>query len=122
MSETLAESLAEKSSETASTDSEIIANAKRVIDIEREALLDLRNRIDNDFVEACELLLACKGRVIVSGMGKSGHIAKKIAATMASTGTPSFFVHPGEAAHGDLGMIVASKVLSPSRARHLNMK
>jgi arabinose-5-phosphate isomerase len=65
----------------------------------------LATRIDADFVTACQLILACRGRAIVTGMGKSGHIANKIAATLASTGTPSFFVHPGEASHGDLGMI-----------------
>src|SRR6476661_7046906 len=65
----------------------------------------LKNRIDDAFLRACQLMFECAGRVVVSGMGKSGHIARKIAATLASTGTPSFFVHPGEASHGDLGMI-----------------
>jgi arabinose-5-phosphate isomerase len=80
-------------------------SAKRTICIERDAVNDLLGRIDEGFNQACELMLACKGRVVVTGMGKSGHIANKIAATLASTGTPSFFVHPGEASHGDLGMI-----------------
>ncbi|MDL2424693.1 SIS domain-containing protein, partial [Pseudomonas sp. BAgro211] len=68
-------------------------------------------RIGADFSLACELLLACKGRVVVVGMGKSGHIARKIAATLASTGTPSFFVHPAEASHGDMGMITKDDVV-----------
>lgn len=78
-----------------------------VINTETEALENLKNRIDESFILACETLLTCKGRIIVSGMGKSGHIAGKIAATLASTGSPAFFVHPGEASHGDLGMIQA---------------
>ncbi len=78
-----------------------------VINTETEALENLKNRIDESFIHACETLLTCKGRIIVSGMGKSGHIAGKIAATLASTGSPAFFVHPGEASHGDLGMIQA---------------
>ncbi|HEX7381166.1 MAG TPA: KpsF/GutQ family sugar-phosphate isomerase [Nevskiaceae bacterium] len=78
---------------------------RRVLRIERDALTSLIGRIGEDFTHACELLLACRGRVVVTGMGKSGHIGGKIAATLASTGTPAFFVHPGEASHGDLGMI-----------------
>ena len=81
------------------------ASGRRVIDIERRALEALLPRIDTAFAQACEQLLACRGRVVVTGMGKSGHIGGKIAATLASTGTPAFFVHPGEASHGDLGMI-----------------
>src|SRR5690606_8438904 len=81
------------------------ATARRVLAIEARAVEGLINTIDGAFSHACELLLACRGRVIVTGMGKSGHIANKIAATLASTGTPAFFVHPGEASHGDLGMI-----------------
>jgi arabinose-5-phosphate isomerase len=69
------------------------------------------DRLDGDFTRACQVLLACRGRVVVSGMGKSGHIGRKIAATLASTGTPSFFVHPGEASHGDLGMITPDDVV-----------
>ena len=76
-----------------------------VIETEAQAVFELTQRIDQHFEAACELLLACKGRVVVTGMGKSGHIGKKIAATLSSTGTPAFFMHPGEASHGDLGMI-----------------
>ena len=79
--------------------------ARRVIRIEAEALQQLEAGLDENFARAVEVLLAAKGRVIVSGMGKSGHIARKIAATLASTGTPSHFVHPAEASHGDLGMM-----------------
>ncbi len=85
--------------------------ARAVIDAEIAALQLLPDRIDDQFVQACEAILACKGRVIVTGMGKSGHIGSKIAATLASTGTPAFFVHPGEASHGDLGMIVEGDVI-----------
>jgi arabinose-5-phosphate isomerase len=76
-----------------------------VIETEAQAIFDLTQRIDHRFEAACKLLLACKGRVVVTGMGKSGHIGNKIAATFSSTGTPAFFMHPGEASHGDLGMI-----------------
>ncbi|WP_133128267.1 KpsF/GutQ family sugar-phosphate isomerase [Legionella nagasakiensis] len=76
-----------------------------VIETEAQAVFDLTQRIDERFEKACELLLACKGRIVVTGMGKSGHIGSKIAATFASTGSPAFFMHPGEASHGDLGMI-----------------
>lgn len=76
-----------------------------VIDTEAKAISQLHGRINQDFNHACELLLSCKGRIIVTGMGKSGHIASKIAATLASTGSPAFFMHPGEAGHGDSGMI-----------------
>ncbi len=79
--------------------------ARRVLDIEARAVAGLATRIGADFARACGLVLACTGRVVVTGMGKSGHIGGKIAATLASTGTPAFFVHPGEASHGDLGMI-----------------
>ncbi len=82
-----------------------------VIDTELKAIEALRSRIDSSFVKACELMLGCKGRVVVTGMGKSGHIGNKIAATLASTGTPAFFVHPGEASHGDLGMITPNDVV-----------
>jgi len=77
-----------------------------VIETEAQAVFELSKRIDERFEAACELLLACKGRVVVTGMGKSGHIANKIAATLSSTGTPAFFMHPGEASHGDVGMIM----------------
>ena len=82
-----------------------ISDGRRVFDIEIEALQDVRARMDEQFDLACELIKACQGRVVVTGMGKSGHIGNKIAASLASTGTPAFFVHPGEASHGDLGMI-----------------
>lgn len=85
--------------------------AEAVIQSEMQAVAKLIERIDDGFVAACHLLLACKGRVVVTGMGKSGHIAGKIAATLASTGTPAFFVHPGEASHGDLGMITRQDVV-----------
>ncbi|HEY9120264.1 MAG TPA: KpsF/GutQ family sugar-phosphate isomerase, partial [Marinobacter sp.] len=86
-------------------------SALRAIEIERNAIDALTDRIDDHFVRACEVIMACKGRVVVTGMGKSGHIGNKIAATLASTGTPSFFVHPGEASHGDLGMITSQDVV-----------
>lgn len=76
-----------------------------VIEVESEAVAGLKARINDEFARACRILLGCQGRVVVTGMGKSGHIGGKIAATLASTGTPAFFVHPGEASHGDLGMI-----------------
>jgi arabinose-5-phosphate isomerase len=86
-------------------------SAKRAIEIERDAINALLERVGNDFEIACDLLINCKGRVVVTGMGKSGHIGNKIAATLASTGTPSFYVHPGEASHGDLGMITGNDVV-----------
>jgi arabinose-5-phosphate isomerase len=84
---------------------------RAVIDIEAREVAALAARIDGQFVRACDLMLNCRGRVVVLGMGKSGHIGGKIAATLASTGTPAFFVHPGEASHGDLGMITANDVV-----------
>lgn len=84
---------------------------RAVIEIEAGAVTDLLERIDDNFIAACEIILKCKGRTVVIGMGKSGHIANKIAATLASTGTPAFFVHPGEASHGDLGMITSEDVV-----------
>ncbi len=89
----------------------LIDSAKRTISLEQEAINSLLARIDDSFVKACELILDCTGRVVVVGMGKSGHIAHKIAATLASTGTPAFFVHPAEASHGDMGMITADDVV-----------
>jgi arabinose-5-phosphate isomerase len=83
----------------------LIDQGRRVLDIEARAIQALAPRIGEDFAQACRICLECKGRVIITGMGKSGHIGGKIAATLASTGTPAFFVHPGEASHGDLGMI-----------------
>ncbi len=88
-----------------------IESARRAIEVERAAVDALLARVDDTFAKACALMLDCQGRVVVTGMGKSGHIGKKIAATLASTGTPSFFVHPGEASHGDLGMITAQDVV-----------
>lgn len=90
---------------------QLTATARRVIAIEAQSVAALGERIDAEFARACELLLACSGRVVVTGMGKSGHIGGKIAATLASTGTPAFFVHPGEASHGDLGMITNKDVV-----------
>lgn len=84
---------------------------KNVIALEAEAVAALSDRINSEFVRACETMLNCTGRVVVVGMGKSGHIGGKIAATLASTGTPAFFVHPGEASHGDLGMITPDDVV-----------
>jgi len=82
-----------------------------VLETEAAAIEALKPRIDDDFVRACHYMLKCEGRVVVIGMGKSGHIGSKIAATLASTGTPAFFVHPGEASHGDLGMITSKDVV-----------
>jgi arabinose-5-phosphate isomerase len=89
----------------------LIDSAKRTITMEGDAVIALLSRIDTEFARACELMLNCEGRVIVTGMGKSGHICNKIAATLASTGTPAFFVHPGEASHGDLGMVTNKDVV-----------
>ena len=88
-----------------------LMHAKKVLRIEAQAVLTLADRLDNSFVDACAQIYQTKGRVVVTGMGKSGHIGKKIAATLASTGTPAFFVHPAEAAHGDLGMITPEDVI-----------
>ena len=93
-------------------DSEALRDlARAVIETERRALDQLLDRIDESFVSACRHMLNCRGRIVVIGMGKSGHIGSKIAATLASTGSPAFFVHPGEASHGDLGMITADDVV-----------
>lgn len=88
-----------------------LATGLRTIDIEQSTLTALRGQLDSLFSDACSLMLSCEGRVIVTGMGKSGHIGNKIAATLASTGTPAFFVHPGEASHGDLGMFTGKDVV-----------
>ncbi|MCC2617846.1 KpsF/GutQ family sugar-phosphate isomerase [Aestuariibacter halophilus] len=88
-----------------------IKSAKRVLDIERDAITHLAHYLDQGFEQACECMRQCRGKVVVCGMGKSGHIGNKIAATLASTGTPAFFMHPGEANHGDLGMLSAQDVL-----------
>ncbi|MHB1566483.1 MAG: KpsF/GutQ family sugar-phosphate isomerase [Acidiferrobacter sp.] len=89
----------------------VIRLGHQVVALEADALLRLAAGLDHRFAQACTLLLSCRGRVVVVGMGKSGHIAGKIAATLASTGTPAFFVHPGEASHGDLGMITPEDVV-----------
>ena len=96
---------------TNTTHEEYITNAIAAIQTEQAALELLIEQIDDRFAQACDIILACVGRVVVTGMGKSGLIGRKIAATFASTGTPSFFMHPGEAGHGDLGMLVAGDVL-----------
>jgi len=90
---------------------DFISIGKKVLDIESAAIAKLKDELDNNFENACQLCLDCNGKIIVMGIGKSGHIADKLAATLASTGTPSFFVHPGEASHGDLGMISKSDVV-----------
>lgn len=90
---------------------QFIESGQRTVLIEKEAVDALVARIDGQFANACQQIMACKGRVVVVGMGKSGHIGRKIAATMASIGTPAFFVHPGEASHGDMGMITAHDVV-----------
>jgi len=93
------------------SDSSLRASGVAVIETEARALTSLAARVDQSFVDACRLMLQCEGRVVVTGMGKSGHVGRKIAATLASAGTPSFFMHPGEASHGDLGMITAHDVV-----------
>ncbi|WP_296259297.1 MULTISPECIES: KpsF/GutQ family sugar-phosphate isomerase [unclassified Pseudomonas] len=90
---------------------DLIQSAQRTIRLEIEAVEGVLAHIDADFVNACEMILASQGRVVVVGMGKSGHIGKKIAATLASTGTPAFFVHPAEASHGDMGMITSADII-----------
>jgi len=96
---------------TAHPDAPLIDSAKRALAIEADAVKALLAKIDARFAQACRICLACQGRVVVTGMGKSGHIAGKIAATLASTGTPAFFLHPAEASHGDLGMITRTDVV-----------
>ena len=91
--------------------SDFAASGRRVFELEQQALAAVGARIDGAFSAACRLILECRGRVVCTGMGKSGHVARKIAATLASTGTPAFFVHPGEAGHGDLGMITDADVV-----------
>ncbi|MGH8199767.1 MAG: KpsF/GutQ family sugar-phosphate isomerase [Steroidobacteraceae bacterium] len=91
--------------------SALLAAARRALAIEAGAVTALEARLDERFAEACRVCLACEGRIVVTGMGKSGHIARKIAATLASTGTPAFFLHPAEAVHGDLGMITRADVV-----------
>ena len=98
-------------SEKAPEETTVRETARRVLEIEARAIADLAARLDGAFDRAVELLLACSGRVVVTGMGKSGIVAQKIAATLSSTGTPSFFMHPAEALHGDLGMLVRGDVV-----------
>jgi arabinose-5-phosphate isomerase len=94
------------------SDSErLISRGRRVLRTEAEAVAALEHRLGEEFAAACRLILACTGRVVVTGMGKSGHVGNKIAATLASTGSPSFFLHPAEAIHGDIGMITAGDVV-----------
>jgi len=93
------------------TSDQLVSLAAEVLEIESRAVESLRARLDENFVAACQLCLDTPGRIVVTGMGKSGHISSKIAATLASTGSPAFFVHPGEASHGDLGMITGQDVL-----------
>lgn len=93
------------------TEETFIAQGKRVIEIETQAVANLKSRIGSSFAKACQIMYSCQGRIIVIGMGKSGHIGKKIAATLSSTGTPAFYVHPAEASHGDLGMLTTKDVV-----------
>ena len=88
-----------------------IESARRTIRLESGSVAQLSDYLDDDFTRACQIIIQCRGRVVVTGMGKSGHIGTKMAATLASTGTPAFFVHPGEASHGDMGMITAADVV-----------
>ncbi len=90
---------------------QLIARGRRVLATEAEAVAALEHRLGAEFAQACALLLACRGRIVVTGMGKSGHVGGKIAATLASTGSPAFFLHPAEASHGDIGMITAVDVV-----------
>ena len=90
---------------------QLLALATEVVEIEARAVDNLKNRLDGDFIAACELCMGTEGRVVVTGMGKSGHVSNKIAATLASTGTPAFFMHPAEASHGDVGMITQHDTL-----------
>ncbi len=98
-------------SPTTPDDAGLVASGRRVVEIEQAALAAVGARIGTEFAAACRLILGSRGRVVATGMGKSGHVARKIAATLASTGTPAFFVHPGEAGHGDLGMITDADVV-----------
>lgn len=93
------------------SETDLLELGREVLRIEADAILNLVNRLGPDFIAAIQMILACRGRVVVSGIGKSGHVANKIAATLASTGTPAFFVHPAEASHGDLGMVTPEDVV-----------
>lgn len=101
---------ASSSASRASSEDTALALAREVLEIEAKAVSDLIGKLDQRFGQAVETILNCRGRVVVSGIGKSGHIARKIASTLASTGTPAFFVHPAEASHGDLGMVARNDV------------
>ena len=100
----------QSSARSSTSGHDAIAMAREVLEIEARAISGLIARLDERFAQAVELILNSRGRVVVSGIGKSGHIARKIASTMASTGTPAFFVHPAEASHGDLGMVTHDDV------------
>jgi arabinose-5-phosphate isomerase len=93
------------------TNDQLLALAAEVLEIESRAVKNLQNRLNDDFVTACQLCMDTQGRVVVTGIGKSGHVSNKIAATLASTGTPAFFMHPAEASHGDVGMITKNDLL-----------
>lgn len=101
---------ASSSAGRASREDATLAIAREVLEIEAKAIADLIRKLDGRFAQAVETILNCRGRVVVSGMGKSGHIARKVASTLASTGTPAYFVHPAEASHGDLGMVARDDV------------
>ncbi|GAA6144576.1 KpsF/GutQ family sugar-phosphate isomerase [Thalassolituus maritimus] len=96
---------------TESTTFNFIDSARRTVKLEQEAVGLLSTHLDDNFTRACQMIIQCRGRVVVTGMGKSGHVGNKMAATLASTGTPAFFVHPGEASHGDMGMITPGDVV-----------
>lgn len=96
---------------TESTTFNFIDSARRTVKLEQEAVGLLSTHLDDNFTRACQMIIQCRGRVVVTGMGKSGHVGNKMAATLASTGTPAFFVHPGEASHGDMGMITQDDVV-----------
>jgi arabinose-5-phosphate isomerase len=98
-------------SQAPASDQALIERGRRVLAAESEAVAALESRLDTVFARACRLLLGCEGRIVVTGMGKSGHVGNKIAATLASTGSPAFFVHPAEAVHGDIGMITSKDVV-----------
>ena len=89
----------------------LIDHARQVLEIEARSLIEISENLDESFTKACEMLLACKGRIVVSGIGKSGHVGRKISSTLSSTGSPSFFVHPAEASHGDLGMVTKEDIV-----------
>ena len=106
--------------ETLNKLSSITDLAKEVLDIEANSVLKLKERVNEDFEKAIDIMYGCKGRVIITGMGKSGHIGRKIAATLSSTGTPSYFLHPAESTHGDSGIITRQDVVVLTVAKPLN--